>query len=93
MRDRTIVSLWFHDGGRVTVTETYSVGAGRHRRRQIGRTRDVPFSDSDTLAAVLRRAADLLETPLTEIWFGRAGGLGSPSGAVGGGLDPLDRPK
>lgn len=89
MHERTIVSLWFHSEGQLTVNETYSIGSGRYRRRQLGRTRHVPFLPSDSLADVLRRAADLLETPLTEIWGLRGVGPGSPSGAVGGGLDGL----
>lgn len=72
MRDRTIVSLYFHGEGRLTITETYSIGAGRHRRRQIGRTREVPFAATDSLGDVLRRAADAVDTPLRDILWPRA---------------------
>lgn len=63
MRDGTIVSIWFTQPDHITITESYSVGSGRRRRRQLARWRTIPRVPSETPSDVLRRVADELESP------------------------------
>lgn len=54
-----MVIRWHAD--QITFQHTYAVGAGRYRRRLLGRYRSVPRRPQEPLSDLLRRAADAYE--------------------------------
>lgn len=61
MQHGTIINIWLTQPDHITITETFWVGEGRQRRRQLARWRTVPRLPSESLSDVLRRVADEFE--------------------------------
>lgn len=83
MYERPMVHIrWF--GDEISFQESYSVGTGRYRRRELGRYRSLTLRPEESVADLLRRAADAMEgrpfywDPAARRWSRE------PRGAVGG---------